>query len=92
MAAPFDAELDLVIEALEHGTRRQLMAFYVSEATSPREIAEELKIELPAVAYHTQILLGADAIENAAHQTYAATEVGNMAYVKVTGEPDEALA
>jgi DNA-binding transcriptional ArsR family regulator len=91
-AAQFDSELDRVIAALDHETRRDLMAFYVSETTSPAAIAQNLKVELPALAYHTQVLLKVGAIEAAGFlgttRIYKATDAGQMAYVKVTGESD----
>ena len=30
------------------------MAFYVSEATSPAAIAQNVKVEYPALTYHTR--------------------------------------
>jgi hypothetical protein len=92
MAAQFDAELDRVIAALDHETRRDLMAFYVSEATSPAAVAQNLKVDFAQLAYHTRVLVDVGAIQPVAHLrpdwTYAATEVGHMAYVKVTGEAE----
>jgi hypothetical protein len=91
-AAPFDQELDRVTAALGHETRRNLMAFYVSEATSPAAIAQNLKVEYAALAYHTRVLIDIGAIQPVGrvqpNWTYAATEVGHMAYVKVTEEPE----
>jgi hypothetical protein len=91
-AAPFDSELDHVVAALDHETRRNLMAFYVSEATSPAAITQNLTVEYAALAYHTRVLIDIGAIEPVGHVppnwTYAATEVGHMAYLKVTEEPE----
>jgi DNA-binding transcriptional ArsR family regulator len=90
--AQFDSELDRVVAALDHELRRDLMAFYVSETTSPAAVAQNLKVELPSLAYHSQVLLDIGAIEAAGFQgsnrIYRATDAGRMAYVTVTGESD----
>lgn len=90
MEAGFDKELDRVIAELDNPTRRDVMAFYVTATTSPATIGQTLKLELSTLAYHTHVLLGVGGIEAAGYvgpnRAYAATEVGLMAYAKVTQE------
>jgi DNA-binding transcriptional ArsR family regulator len=92
MAAHFDRELDRIIAALDNPTRRDVMAFYVTATTSPVTIGDTLKLEHSTLAYHTQVLLEAGGITPAGYlgpnQCYSATEVGLMAYVKVTGDAE----
>jgi hypothetical protein len=92
----FDEELDGVLEALAQETRRELMAFYVNEAISPPAIARTVKKDIAKLNYHTQALMnvgavemrGAKATDQAAPPRYAATELGQIAYLKLTGNGD----
>ena len=94
----FDAELKLVIKSLDDETRREMMAFFVSETLAPSEIADTLKADYSRLHYHATVLNEIGAIEEISviprpngslKHVYAATELGHLAYAKLTGDGTE---
>ena len=84
--ANFDGELERVVVLLEHEVRIDLMAFYVTEATTPTQISRSLDVDLPTLAYHTEVLRRGGAIRSnelppgdSARQLFEATELGILA-------------
>jgi hypothetical protein len=81
-----------VIASLDHDTRRDLMAFYVSGKTRPAAVARTLKADHATLVYHTQILAKVGAVEaqgwDGPNQMFSASELGQMAFVKLTSDPE----
>jgi hypothetical protein len=91
MPPQFDIEIDRVLGALEHATRRELMGFYITKASLPSVIAQEVRGDVGHLSYHTQVLLNvggvevssSDASDESGGKRYVATELGLLAFLRL---------